>query len=415
MKRLIKNGTLVNPKNNQVGQYDIRIEDERIIEVGVNLSDHGDDEVIDASGLHIAPGFIDLHVHLREPGFPEKETIYTGTRACAKGGYTTVVCMPNTNPALDTASVIEKLFDLCKRDSVITVVPTGAITMGIRGETLTDHEQLFKAGACALSDDGRTTMNADYMRRAFEAANLAGKLVMTHSEDHDITSKIQDKIYPTEAESNIVKRDIDICASENGKLHISHVSTLEAIESIRSAKAKGINVTCEAAPHHFALSDTMVDMKDTMSKVNPPIRSEKDKDAIIEAMIDGTIDVIATDHAPHDHNSKLLSYEAASFGISGIETAFSVSYTTLVKSGFITLLKLIALLSYRPAQIGKFENVGSVEVGYFADLVLLDLKTEQIIDSTTFLSKGKNTPFNGLLTYGAVHMTLHHGDIVYKR
>lgn len=415
MKILIKNGIVVNPQNNHEGQYDIRIEDKRITEIGENLSEKDDDQVIDATNLFIAPGFIDLHVHLREPGFSEKETIYTGTRACAKGGYTRVVCMPNTKPALDTPAVIEALMDLCKKDAVITVVPTGAITKGIAGKTLTEHDQLFESGVCALSDDGRTTMNVDYMHAAFKSAKLAGKLVMTHSEDHEITERLSDEIYPTQAESNIVKRDIEICAAENGRLHVSHVSSIDAIEAIRSAKAKGIHVTCEAAPHHFALSEDSVDMQNTMSKVNPPIRSEKDRIAIVKALVDGTIDVIATDHAPHELESKLRPYASASFGISGIETAFSVSYTALVKSGEISLLKLIDLLSYRPAQIGKFKEVGAIEVGYFADLVLLDLNVEQVIDSSTFISKGKNTPFNGMHTYGAVAMTLHHGNVVYKR
>jgi len=421
---LIVNGTIINPKSNQMETMDLLIHEGRIGLVGVNLIDFTNDlagqnasdiEIIDAKGFYITPGFIDLHVHLREPGFENKETIYSGSRACAKGGYTSVVCMPNTKPALDNVETIEKLKKTIEEDSVISIYPTGAITVGIAGEVMSDHEALLQSGVVALSDDGRTTMNQDYMRNVFKVASAYNRPVMTHSEDHELTVNFKETIFPTEAESNIVERDIALCKEVGGILHVSHVSTKAAIDAIALGKAANIKLTCEAAPHHFALSDERVDMASNYSKVSPPIRSETDLKYLVEAIKKGVIDVIATDHAPHEKESKLGSYAAASFGISGIESAFSVSYQALVNSGEISLMHLIRMLTINAAQIARLKEVGSIEVGFFADLTIIDLDPEVIIDSATFISKGKNTPFNGYIGKGKVVMTIHHGKKVYQK
>lgn len=421
---LIVNGTIINPKTDQMEQTDILIQNGRIIEIGVNLTayanglcrdNESDLEVIDAKGYYITPGFIDLHVHLREPGFEFKETIYTGSRACAKGGYTSVVCMPNTKPALDSVETIKNLKKIIERDSVISIYPAGAITIGIAGFDMSNHADLIQSGAVALSDDGRTTMNPSYMQEAFKVAKTCDRPVMTHSEDHEITINYKDAIFPTEAESNIVERDIAICKEVDGILHVSHVSTTAAIDAIAMGKASGIKLTCEAAPHHFALSDECVDMTSNYSKVSPPIRSEADRKYLVNAIKNGIIDAIATDHAPHEKESKECPYAQASFGISGIESAFSVSYQALVNSGEILLMHLIRLLTINPALIARLKDVGSIEKGYYADLTLLDLEPNVIIDSETFISKGKNTPFNGYVGKGEVIMTFHHGNKVYQK
>ena len=412
--KLIANGTLVNPKTNQMEKMDVLIENGKICRVDKQIEPTSDVTVIDATNLIVAPGFIDLHVHLREPGFEDKETIFTGTRACAKGGYTTVACMPNTKPALDHVSTLNKLNKIINKDAVIGVYPVAAITLGIMGEELTDHDALFSSGAVALSDDGRTTMNASFMKSALIASRRWNKPVMTHSEDHELTSQYKEEVYPTIAESRIVCRDIDLAEETNGILHVSHVSTIDAIEAIRKAKQKGLSVTAEAAPHHFALSEEMVNVYDPLSKVNPPIRSEADRKAIIQAIKEGVIEAIATDHAPHEMSSKQKGYSDASFGISGIESAFSVSYQTLVVNEGLPLMKLIQMLTENPARIGRFSNVGSIEPSYDANLVLIDINQEVQIDSRTFVSKGKNTPFNGFLGKGVIVKTLYKGNVVYE-
>ena len=412
---LIVNGTVINPKTELMEQMDVLIENGRITKVEKQISRPEHCDLIDAKGLYVSPGFIDLHVHLREPGFTEKETIYTGTRACARGGYTSVVCMPNTKPALDTVEVLSELKRIAERDAVIAVYPAAAITKGITGQELTDHDSLVRAGAVALSDDGRTTMDTSFMRAAFRASRLFNRPVMTHSEDHNVTVHLKDEIFPVEAESDIVIRDVLLCEEENGILHVSHVSTKEAVKAIEIAQKKGLEVTGEAAPHHFALSDETVDMTSSYSKVNPPIRCEADRLIIVDAIKRGIIEAIATDHAPHEKSSKERPYGEASFGISGIESAFSVSYKALVDSGEITLMHFIKLLTVNPARIARLENVASIEVGYDADITLFDLEPEIVVDSRKFISKGKNTPFDGYRGKGEVVATLYNGKIVYSK
>lgn len=417
MKTLIKNGHLLNPKTALNGEMDILIQDGKIIQVEPvgSLKPLDIDHEIDASGLYIFPGFIDLHVHLREPGFEHKETIQTGTMACAKGGYTTVACMPNTSPALDSIETLNKLQDIIQRDAIIDVLPVGAITKSIAGEILTDHIALLNHGVVGLSDDGRTTMNEDYMIAAFENAKKYGRPVMTHSEDHILTSNYKDTVFPIQSETTIVLRDIELCQRTGGHLHIGHISGKDAIEAVRKAKKEGIHVTCEVTPHHFALTDEKVDILHPQSKVNPPIREAYHRRAVIEGIKDGTIDIIATDHAPHDEASKNQPYEKAAYGISGIETAFSVAYQTLVLEEGVRLEKVIAMMTSVPAQLANLKEVGSIEKGYNANITLVDLNKKITIDRMAFVSKGKNTPFHGMAATGEVMMTLYKGNIVYQK
>ncbi len=415
MKILIKNGIVINPKTKLHDRKDILAVDGFIDHIEDCIDVKEDYEVIDASGLIVTPGFIDLHVHLREPGFESKETIKTGTMAAAKGGFTTVACMPNTKPALDSVETIANLFKRIEETAVISVLPIGAITENIQGQVLTDHKALINAGAIAISDDGRTTMNDDFMRIAFENARKMNVPVITHSEDHTITSQYKEEVYPIEAEYKVVQRDVSLCRETNGILHVAHVSGSEALKAIKEAKQAGLEVTCEAAPHHFALNTSLINSKDPYSKVNPPIRGIEEQRAVIEGIRNGLVDIIATDHAPHETASKETTYGNASYGISGIETAFQVAYTELVLKEQMDLDYIIAMMTCKPAEIGRLRAVGSIEVGYKANLTLIDLEAEEVIEPSTFLSKGKNTPFKGVKVKGEVIKTLHEGNVVYSK
>lgn len=417
VKTLLKGGWIIDPSQNILQQGDVLIEDSRIVAIFVseNQTTMEADDIIDVTGLYIAPGFIDLHVHLREPGLSHKETIYQGSRACAKGGYTTVACMANTNPVIDHVAALKRLETIVERDSVIDILPIAAITLGLKGQALTDHDALIKNGAIAISDDGRTTMNADYMRAAYESSKRLGIPVITHSEDHEITSKYTDDVYPIEAEHTIVTRDINLLEEIGGHLHVAHVSGQIAIEAIKDAKAKGLNVTAEAAPHHFALNNEIVNTLEPMSKVNPPIRDIHEQNAVIEGLRNGTIDIIATDHAPHEESSKNGAYKDASYGISGIETAFSVSYTQLVKKSGFTLMELINKMSTKPAEILNVSDIGNLKVGSFADIVCFDITKENTINRHDFISKGHNTPFHQMTMTGEVVMTFKNGKRVYQK
>lgn len=424
---LIQNAQVVSPAEGLAGTFDIQIsEDGRIekilppsspstatsSECRVSAEIDGTPRVIDANGYMLFPGFIDLHVHLREPGFSDKETIATGTAACAKGGFTTVVCMPNTRPALHSAEVLEQLAGIVEKDAVIDVLPCGAITKDIKGEQLAPHDELVKAGAVALSDDGRTTMNNDYMLDAYESSRRLHIPVMTHSEDHSITDKLGGASSPAEAEDNIVLRDIQLLP-EGAHLHVCHVSTKGAIRAIADGKKSGKHVTGEATPHHFGLDLTMVDPLDPMSKVNPPIRTPEDRKAVIEALRSGELDCISTDHAPHEAETKQREFNKCTMGISGAETAFSVAHTELVINEGFSYERLVELMSERPAEILGLTDRGKIKEGFLADFVIVDPKQEVTVDSQTFLSKGKNTPFQGRKYRGAVVYTIKKGQIVY--
>lgn len=407
----------MDPATNRKGYYDVIIEGDRILGVLPHEERIWEPEVeqINANNMLVVPGFIDLHVHLREPGFEHKETIKSGTYACAKGGFTTVACMPNTNPTLDTVGRLKDLESRIASDACIDVKPIAAITMGIAGNELTDHMALYAQGILALSDDGRTTMNSDFMLTALKKAEALEKLIITHCEDHDVTDGYDESVYPIEAETNIVKRDIELARLTNGKLHIAHVSGKDAIDAIADAKAKGVKVTCEVTPHHFGLNDALVDVMQPQAKVNPPIRSQVHQMALIKGIKEGVIDIIATDHAPHDEASKSGKYSEAAYGISGAETAFSVAYEVLVLRENIPLMKVLSMMTSKPAEIFGLDDRGSIQEGNFADVVLIDLEKAYRIDSRQFASKGKNTPFHGMDVHGVIEKTLFRGEVVFKR
>ncbi|SHK58511.1 dihydroorotase [Paramaledivibacter caminithermalis] len=423
MELLIKGGIVINPKTKTNEKLDVLIRDDIVVGIEKNI-DIKNRKVIDAEGMIIAPGFIDIHVHLREPGFEYKETIETGTKSAAAGGFTTVACMPNTNPAIHSKEIVEFIQEKAEKAGKANVLVIGSITKDLKGEELSDIDEMYKSGIVAISDDGKTPMKEEIMIEAFKKAKKLNIPLISHCEDHNLSkggsinagkaserTKIEG--IPSAAEYLIVKRDIELCDMIDSKLHIAHVSTKESVQLLRRAKSKGINVTAEVAPHHFVLTDDIITSGNTYTKVNPPIRSKEDVDEIIKGILEGTIDIIATDHAPHDESSKNTSYDKASFGITGLETAFSLSYTYLVKKNKLPLIKLIEMMTIKPAEIIGIDK-GSLEVGKKADIVIVDLNKEYIIDSDKFYSKGKNTPFNGYKVMGKPIYTIMNGKIVYK-
>ena len=413
MKVLIKNGNLVNPKTNFDGKCDILIENEKIVKISQNIDFAGVDEILDADGLLVMPGIVDIHTHLREPGFEFKEDIVSGTSSALAGGVTTAACMPNTNPVIDSAEMVVKLKELIENKSLINVKIISSITKGLKGLESAELSKNAILGVVGFSDDGRTTMNDEYMEKAFEVSSKYGIPVITHCEDHDLAKLYLDRPTPPEVEYKIVNRDIELAKKVNGRLHVAHVSTKESVSYVREAKKSGVKVTCEVTPHHFAISNEKIDTLDPYCKVNPPIRSKEHVKSIIEGIVDGTIDVIVTDHAPHEKSSKETNYEKASFGISGFETSFALSYSSLVKTGIISLNKLIDMMSVRPSEIISF-NRGNLEEGSIADITIVDLNEKFVIDSSKFISKGKNTPFNGMEVFGKVKYTIVGGKILFK-
>jgi len=424
MELLIKGGTVVNPKTGINEKLDILVKDNIIIKIEENI-DEGKRKVIDASGMIVAPGFIDIHVHLREPGFEHKETIETGTEAAVAGGFTTVACMPNTNPTIHSKEIVELIQDKASKKGKANVLVIGSITKDLSGEELSDIDEMYKSGIVAISDDGKTPMKEELMIEAFKIAKEFDIPLISHCEDHNLSKdgcinegkaseRTKIKGIPAAAEYLIVKRDIELCQQIGSRLHIAHVSTKESLDLLREAKKQGINVTSEVAPHHFILTDDIITSENTYTKVNPPIRSQEDVDSIIDGILDETIDIIATDHAPHDENSKKTSYDKAAFGITGLETAFSLSYTYLVLKNKLSLNRLIEMMTIKPAAIIGIDR-GSLEVGKKADITILDLNEEYIVDSNKFYSKGKNTPFNGYKVKGKPIFTIVDGKIVYER
>ena len=424
MKTLIKNGLVINPSTQMEAVADVLIEDGKIKAIG--SSHEAVDEVIDATGKWVIPGLIDLHVHLREPGFEHKETIQTGCEAAAKGGVTTMCCMPNTKPVVDNECIVEYIHTMAKRANGVRVLPVGAITVGQKGETLANIGKMAEHGICGISEDGRTVMDSGLMKKAMSYVKPYGLPVFSHTEDHNLAGGAMNagenaqrfgiKGIGSDAEEIIVSRDILLAKSTGAALHLSHMSTQGSIDLIRMAKEvwQMKNVTAETAPHYFILDDSILGDYDANKKMNPPLRTKKDIEAMKVALKDGTIDVIATDHAPHHYDEKNVEFEKAPFGIVGLETSFALSYTHLVKTGILTPLELIEKMSYKPAQIiGSKE--GRLEVGCEADLVIVEVDTAYTIDKTTFVSKGKNTPFDGMEVYGDIQMTFVRGKKVYAK
>lgn len=418
---VIKGGRILDPNSNTDTIADIFIAHGKIQRISKDINVTGANVICGLEKI-IVPGFVDAHVHLREPGYEYKESIRTGTMAAAVGGFTTVACMPNTKPAIHSREIVEYVIDKAKREGFVNVLPIGSITMDIEGQRLSEIGAMVKAGIVAISDDGKTSMDIRIMEEAFQTAKKYNIPLIDHCEDHylavdgsinegEAVNRTGLKGISSEAEWSIVERDINLSKIYGTHIHIAHVSTKKSVELIRKAKEQGINISCEVCPHHFTLTDEIVQRDKTETKVNPPLRSLKDVNAIIEGIIDGTIDIIVTDHAPHDEMSKALDYENASFGISGLETAFSISYTELVGKNKIDLSYLIEMMTIRPAKILNIKK-GSLVVGSDADITIIDLNETGYIDSSTFLSMGKNTPFNRKWIRGKVVTTMVNGKIV---
>ena len=427
MKILIKGGRVIDPANTIDGSYDILIEKGKIAAVeppGKITSENPEGtKEIDATGLVVAPGFLDMHVHFREPGFEYKETIETGCQSAAAGGFTSVAVMPNTNPVNDNRSVTEMILSQAKAKGVSNVYAIPAISCGLKGEQLTDMGELAECGAIGFSDDGRPVMSNELMRRALEYSRMFDLPIIQHSEILDLTlggcmnegrvsTELGLKGMPTEAEDIMVYRDIALLPKTGGRLHVAHISSAGAVDLVRDAKAKGLPVTCEVAPHHFILTDEAVRGFDTNTKMSPPLRAQRDVDAILEGMRDGTIDIIATDHAPHAELDKQVEYSCAAFGLVGLETALPLSME-MVEQGVITLQEMIAMLTSRPAQLFKLDK-GTLSVGREADVTIFDPAAEYKIDIQSFKSRSKNSPFDGRQVRGRICHTLLKGKIVYS-
>ena len=420
MKYIIKNGSVVFPGG--VKKCDVLVEDGKIAEVGENIS--CDCEILDAEGLHVFPGLIDMHVHLREPGFEGKEDIESGSKAAVAGGFTQICCMPNTNPVNDNAVVTTYIKYRSEQVNLCKVHPIGSITKGEKGEELAEIGKMASAGAVAISDDGRSVMDSKIMRLAMEYANGFNIKCLCHCEDANLVDGgvVNEGLNSTitglkgsirAAEDIMIAREICLSESLGIPVHICHVSTYSGVELIRSAKARGVKVTAESCPHYFWLTDDIITGFDTYTKVNPPIREERDRQAIIEGLKDGTLDCIVTDHAPHAKKDKQVEYSLAAFGISGIETSFSLSYTKLVKEGDMSLPELAEKMSAAPARILNLEG-GEIKAGAPADITIADLAAKYVIDGEKFISKGKNTPFNGTEVYGKIAYTIVGGDVKYS-
>ena len=417
-KLLIKGGTAVLPEGEKV--CDILIDGDKIVRIAENVEDKAA-KVIDAKGLHVFPGLIDMHVHLREPGFEYKEDIASGSAAAVRGGFTQVCCMPNTQPVCDNAAVVGYIIARAKEVGLCKVRPIGAITKGEQGETLAEIGKMKEAGAVALSDDGKPVPSARMMRLGMEYASDFGLICLSHCEDKSLadggcvnegynSTLAGLKGIPRAAEEVMIAREIVLAETLGKRVHICHVSTKGGVRLLRDAKARGVAVTAETCPHYFALTDDIVLSYDANTKVNPPVREAEDVEAIKEGLKDGTLDCIVTDHAPHHADEKNVEYDLAAFGISGIETSFSLSYTHLVKGGVLTLGQLAERMSGAPARILGLEG-GALKEGGVADIMLADLNEKYVIDSRKFVSKGKNTPFNGSEVYGRVKATIVDGKV----
>ena len=421
MKLLIKNGTVVTPKGEI--KADLLIDGKKIEKIAPSIDEQC--KSIDASGKHILAGLIDMHVHLREPGFEGKEDIESGSKAAVAGGVTQVCCMPNTNPVCDNAVVATYIKHRAEEVGLCKIHPIGAITKGENGESLSDIGKMKSAGVVALSDDGKSVENSQIMRLAMEYAHDFGLKCLCHCEDKNLVDGgVVNEGYNSTltglkgslraAEDIMIAREIALSESLEIPGHICHVSTYSGVEIIRSAKARGVKVTAETCPHYFILTDDIITTYDTDTKVNPPVREDKDRKAVISGLKDGTLDCIVTDHAPHSLKDKQVEYNLAAFGISGIETSFALSYTYLVKTGVLSLAELTNRMSTAPAKILGLDG-GEIKEGAVADLTVVDLNKKYVIDSDKFLSKGKNTPFNGFEVYGEVQYTIVDGAIKFKR
>ncbi len=423
MKTLIRGGRLVDPKNSIDGRYDVLVDGPVVKEVSKSIRKVDDDtRIIDASKRIVAPGLIDVHCHLREPGFEYKETIRTGTTAATRGGFTTVVCMANTNPVNDSRSVTEFIVDKARAEGVCKVLPCGAVTRGLRSEELSEIGEMFEAGIVAISDDGRSVRAAGLLRKALEYAKIFKLPVISHCEDetlsggcvHEGRASLLSGLdgIPAIAEELIAGRDIAVARYVDAPLHLTHISTAGSVEIIERAKRTFRKITCDTCPHYFTLTDEATLTYDTNTKVNPPLRSQDDVNAIKEGLRKGTIDIIATDHAPHEFTSKDVEFDLATFGISGFETALALSLG-LVREDILDLKGLLMKMTANPAKLLGLE-AGVISEGAPADIIVFDPDMEWTVDRKSFASKGKNTPFHGMKPRGRNLFTMVDGKIVYN-
>ena len=423
MSLLIKNGRVIDPSQNIDDTLDILVDEGKIKEVGKGLKAPGA-EAVDAKGMLVVPGLIDMHVHLRDPGLEYKEDIITGTRAAAAGGFTSVACMPNTKPVNDNKTVTAYILDKARREGVVNVFPIGAITQGSKGEALAEMGELKESGCVAVSDDGHPVANAELMRRALEYARGMGIMVISHAEEKALvgegvmnegftSTELGLKGIPRVAEDIATVRDVFLAEYTASPLHIAHVSTAGSVRIIREAKARGVRVTCETAPHYFSLTDDAVRGYETNAKMNPPLREADDVAAIKEGLADGTIDAIATDHAPHHLDDKEIEFNLALNGIIGLETSLPLSLG-LVAEGVLELKALVEKMSCNPARILGIDR-GTLQQGAPADITVIDPDREWVVTAELLASKSKNSPWLGTTMKGCAAYTIVGGKIVYKR
>lgn len=425
MKTLIKNGHIVDPLYKKEGKCDVLIEHDKIQKIEENIVAEAD-RVIDAGGCYVMPGFIDLHVHFRDPGLEYKETLETGGKAAVRGGVTTVCAMPNTKPVIDSAEKVAEVHARAERESLTNIIQLGAVTVGQKGEVLADIEGMAREGCHAISEDGKSVMNASLYRKGMKIAKQAGISVFAHCEDINMVeggvmnadenaARLGLKGITNSVEDVIVARDILLAKETGVRLHLCHCSTADSVKMVKAAKEEGLPVTAEVCPHHFTLTADDIKEDDGNYKMNPPLRSREDVEALKKGLKDGIMDVISTDHAPHSQEEKNKSIAQAAFGIVGIETSAALTYTELVKPGILSIMDMAEKMSYNPAKILGMEDKGAIAEGKIADIVIFDPNKEYKIDKDAFASKGKNTPFDGYPVTGEVVCTLVGGKVVYER
>lgn len=424
MDILIKNGRVIDPESGMDALMDVRVSGDRIAEISTGIGAASGYEIVDAEGCLVVPGLIDMHVHFREPGSEDKETIIGGSIVAAKSGFTSVCTMPNTTPVIDNQALV-RFIKLEAEKGPINVFPIANITKGAKGEEITEMGELVKGGAVGFSDDGKPVMSSILMRRALEYARMFDVPIISHAEDILLTDEgimneganstlLGLKGIPRESEEVMIARDLLIARLTKGRLHIAHVSSAGSIELIKWAKGEGIRVTCETAPHYFSLTDDAVVEHLAMAKMNPPLRTERDRKAIIEGMKSGVIDVIATDHAPHLMNEKMQEMEYAPFGIIGLETAVPLVIHVLVRENNFSFIEAFKLLTINPARILKLDR-GELKAGKTADITILNPARQVRVDETFIISRCKNTPFIGKDFYGSVEFTICGGKLAYKK
>ena len=425
MNLLIKNGRVIDPTQNLDATRDVLIQHGRVAKIAEAIDAVGVG-VLDAKGLIVAPGFIDLHVHLRQPGNEHAETIETGSKAAAAGGFTSICPMPNTDPVNDNAAVTQFIVETANRVAPVNVFPIGAISHRSRGERLAEIGLMKEAGIVGLSDDGRPVMSSAVMRHAMEYSLAFGLVIIEHAEDltlskggqmheGEYSTRLGLRGIPGSSEDVMVGRDILLAEQTGARYHVAHLSTARSLDLMREAKRRGLNVTCEVTPHHFTLCDADIQGYDTNYKMKPPLRSRRDMEAMIEGLADGTVDAIATDHAPHPGSEKMQEFDLAPFGIIGLETALGLALERLVHPGRIDLSRLVELMSTNPAKIARLEGRGSLAPGSHADMTVFSTEREWTYDVNQSLSRSRNSPFDGWKFHGGPETTVVGGKVVWRR